>query len=118
MGYKESYELQGQNEFYDNLNRSEQPIKKSKKRMIWVGQIGSIFGYGLLVLETSEKACKEALEGKYNEWVDGRGDEDDYPTQYNEDGTEMTRFEKAMENWGGTVEEVEIGKVYYDGFRY
>jgi hypothetical protein len=33
-----------------------------------------------------------------------------------ENGRKLTRFEKAMENWGGRIEEVELGKVYWDNF--
>ena len=31
--------------------------------------------------------------------------------------TSQKIFLEAFEYWGGCVEEVEIGKVYYDGFR-
>jgi hypothetical protein len=33
-----------------------------------------------------------------------------------ENGRKLTRFEKAMENWGGRITEVELGKLYFDNF--
>lgn len=84
-------------------------------KTIWIGVIESIFGYGIAVAEVTEEKCMEALRDIYNASVEDLPDE--YDEQYDENGIEMSRFEKAMEYWGGRVSEVELGKGYDDGFR-
>ncbi len=89
-------------------------------KTIWIGVIESIFGYGIAVAEVTEEKCMEALKDIYNAYIYNaslEGDEDEYDEQYDENGIEMSRFEKAMEYWGGSVSEVELGKGYDDGFR-
>lgn len=88
----------------------------TKKRTIWLGIIPDIFGYGINVLEDSEEACEKALKRAYREW--SKGTCDDYGDMRDDNGKKMTRFEKAMENWGGRIEEVELGKVYFDNFAH
>lgn len=85
-------------------------------KTIWIGIIPGIFGYGISVAEDSEEKCMKALERGYQAWLDG-SESDDYEEQFHEDGTEMTRFEKALEHWGGSVDEVALGKIYNDDFR-
>ena len=65
---------------------------------IWVGQIPEIFGYGIMVLGHDEKSCRKALRKAYKDWNGQLG------------------FDRAFDNWGGSIQEVEIGKVYYDNF--
>jgi hypothetical protein len=89
-------------------------MKAKTKKTIWIGVIPSIFGYGMTVIEESEEACLKALKKDYAECCKGRPD--DYGVQYDENGKRMTRFEKAMDNWGGRIEEVQLGKVYWDDF--
>lgn len=82
---------------------------------IWVGQIPDIFGYGLLVLEMSEDKCRKALRKAYNEWA--KNYPDTYGRMEGDDGKALrSRFDKAMYQWGGSVMEVEVGKVYCDNF--
>tara|TARA_R110000772_G_scaffold47429_5_gene108436 strand:+ start:2186 stop:2443 length:258 start_codon:yes stop_codon:yes gene_type:complete len=84
-------------------------------KTIWIGVIDSIFGYGIAVAEVTEEKCMEALKDIYNASVEDLSYE--YDEQYDDNGIEMSRFEKAMEYWGGSVSEVELGKGYDDGFR-
>lgn len=84
------------------------------KKTIWVGIIPEIFGYGLSVVGESEEDCRKALQSAYRAWV--KGTYDDYGDMRHENGKKMTRFEKAMENWGGRIEKIELGKIYYDNF--
>jgi len=88
--------------------------KQLKKKTIWVGIIPDIFGYGMSVAAESEEECLKALKKDYRECVKGRSD--DYGDMRDENGRKLTRFEKAMENWGGRIEEIELGKVYWDNF--
>lgn len=88
--------------------------KQLKKKTIWIGVIPSIFGYGMSVAAESEEECLKALKKDYRDWSKGRSD--DYGDMRDENGKKLTRFEKAMENWGGRIEEVELGKVYWDNF--
>jgi len=83
-------------------------------KTIWVGIIPDIFGYGISVAEESEEKCLKALKKIYRDWV--KGEPDTYGIMRHENGKAMTRFEKAMEHWGGRVEEIELGKCYYDNF--
>lgn len=80
------------------------PIKKSSKETIWIGIIPGIWGVGLAVAEKSEKACMTALKRTFLEnrkyWLS------------------TTPFQKAYEDWGGSVSEVEIGKGYGDDFTF
>lgn len=89
-------------------------VKNNKKRTVWVGIIPSIFGYGLSVVGETEKECEAALKKAYREW--SKGTCDDYGDRRDENGKKLTRFEKAMENWGGRINEVELGKIYWDNF--
>lgn len=88
--------------------------KGSKNKTIWIGVIPDIFGYGITIAEESEEACEKALKRAYNSWAKGRPD--DYGDMRDENGRKLTRFEKAMENWGGRIIEVELGKAYFDNF--
>ena len=84
------------------------------RKTIWIGVIPDIFGYGITVAEESEEACLKALQKDYAK--NSKGSSDDYGIQYDENGKRMTRFEKAMENWGGRINEIELGKIYWDNF--
>ena len=88
--------------------------KQLKKKTIWVGVIPSIFGYGMIVVAESEAECLKALKKDYRECTKDRSD--DYGDMRDENGRKLTRFEKAMECWGGRIEEVELGKIYFDNF--
>lgn len=92
----------------------------SKKKTVWIGQIESIFGYGIIVVEDNEYACNKALRKAYNEWVFARQNTDgfEYPDTFDKNGNLVkSRFEQAMEYWGGSVFEVVLGKSYCDGFK-
>ena len=88
--------------------------KQLKKKTIWIGVIPSIFGYGMTVVAESEAECLKALKKDYRECSKDRSD--DYGDMRDENGKKLTRFEKAMENWGGRIEEIELSKVYWDNF--
>lgn len=88
--------------------------KQLKKKTIWIGVIPSIFGYGMSVAAESEEECLKALKKDYRECTKDRSD--DYGDMRDENGRRLTRFEKAMENWGGRIEEFELGKIYFDNF--
>jgi hypothetical protein len=85
-----------------------------KKRTIFIGVIPGIFEYGISVAEETEEACLKALKKRYRQWT--KDESDTYGDMRDENGKQMTRFEKAMEYWGGRVQEVELGKAYYDDF--
>ena len=88
---------------------------KNSPKTVWIGTVDGIFGYGMAVVGESREECYKALKKEYNSCA--KGTYDDYPIEYDENGKKMTRFEKAMENWGMCISEVRIGKVYDDGFR-
>jgi hypothetical protein len=75
----------------------------AKKKTIFIGVIPGIFGYGISVAGESKEDCMKALKKCYAEWKKG------YP---NED----TNFKGSFEDWGGRVEEIELGKGYFDDF--
>jgi hypothetical protein len=70
---------------------------------VWIGQIPGIFGYGIVVAESSEAECKKALKKHYlackKSW-----------------GYDKT-FTDAMDYFGGGVFKIEMGKMYYDEFK-
>jgi hypothetical protein len=72
------------------------------KRTLFVGQIPNAFGYGLMVAEDSEQSCIKALKNSYDKWK----------RIYNF----KKSFKEAFEYFGGSIQEIELGKVYYDGF--
>ena len=76
-----------------------------KKETIWIGTIPGIFGYGMCVLGSSKKECMKALRKDYDEFKEAR-----------KEMTSQKIFLEAFEYWGGHVEEIKIGKVYYDNF--
>ena len=76
-----------------------------EKKTIWIGTIEGIFGYGMIVVGNSKKECMKALRKDYDESKKGR-----------KEMTSQKIFLEAFEYWGGRVEEVKIGKVYYDNF--
>ena len=87
------------------------------EKTIWMGTVEDIFGYGISVVADSHMDCLRAIEEAYNEWCDGSGDDDDYGDMYHDDGTPWTRFEKAMDYWGMSIREIELGRTYYDNFK-
>lgn len=76
---------------------------KKPKQTIWIGVIPDIFGYGISVAGNSKAECLDALKKSYKKWKEG------YP---NED----TNFKKSYEDFGGRVDEIELGKAYFDNF--
>jgi len=74
-------------------------------KQIYVGIIGEIFGYGLMILGHSEEQCRDGLRKEVDEWRNNMGEE-----------SSQQIFDKAFEDWGGSIKQVEIGKIYYDGF--
>jgi hypothetical protein len=87
-------------------------------KTIWIGIIPSIFGYGIAVAEDSEDKCTKALETAYSKWVEAdQHAHNHYEQTFHEDGTKKTRFEMALEYWGGYVREIKLGEGYNDDFR-
>lgn len=103
--YVDIYQTWLQQKAFEIFPQSETPPTPPTppKQTIWVGVIPEIFGYGISVVEVSEKACMKALKKEYKKWKMERPD----PT---------TKFKTSFEAWGGRVIEVEIGKCYYDNF--
>lgn len=71
---------------------------------IYLAQMPDCFGYGLCVMDTTESGAERALQRAY------RGMKRDF-------GTTTMSYKEALEYFGGGVEEIELGKVYNDGFK-
>jgi len=91
------------NELFEKPIPTPKVKAKSCKSEVWIGQIPSIFGYGIVVAESSSDACKKALKKHYLACKKSR----------NYDKT----FADAMDYFGGYVVEITMGKMYYDDFR-
>lgn len=70
---------------------------------IWLADMPECFGYGLCVLSHSEDDARRRLKNEYKAMRRAYG--------YNKP------FDEAMEYFGGSVREIEPGKVYNDGFK-
>jgi hypothetical protein len=72
-----------------------------KKITIWYGCIPGIFGYGVSAIgETESEVRRELIRGF---------------TQMRINYGSSTPFNKAFEDWGGIIKQVESGKSYYEG---
>jgi hypothetical protein len=86
----------------------EKPIPKPKvkakpcKSELWVGRMPGIFGYGIMVAESSEADCKKALRKYYFACKKSR--------RYDK------TFAEAMDYFGGAIVKITMGKMYYDDF--
>ena len=78
-------------------------------KKIWFGNIPDIFGYGISCLGNSKKEVMDTMKKEYKQWKAGRAKHGF--------GDESTNFETSYEYYGGWVEQVEIGKGYYEGLR-
>lgn len=76
----------------------------------WCAHIGEIFGYGLWIFETSEKAARSKLKLAFYEWRDG------YEVQKGQ--YDWYTFDEAMDYFSGSVEKIDYGRIYNDGLRY
>ena len=74
-----------------------------KKQKFWCGLIPDIYGYGIVVFETTEELAKKSLKKHF--LVAKKANHGEYS------------FPKAMEWFGGRVFEVEMDKCYDDGIR-
>ena len=77
---------------------------------IWLAQMPDAFKYGFMVLaETREKAESE-LKKVFFEWrkTASNGGWD----------CNWWTFDEAMEYFDGSISEIELGRVYNDGFKY
>jgi len=70
---------------------------------IWLAQIPECFGYGICILDTTENGALVKLRKEYKKMAAG------YNCQKS--------FNDAMDYFGGSVSEIEIGKSYNDGFK-
>lgn len=87
--------------------RTFESLNEAKGKKIWIGIMPGAFGYGLSAVGESKKEVEDALRTGYDEFMsDGR----------NDDSTDFNTFKKAMEYFGGRIEQVEMGKSYYDNF--
>jgi hypothetical protein len=91
----------------DGLKKSKRKDTQMKK--IWFGNIPDIFGYGISCLGNSKKEVMDTMKKEYKQWKAGRAKHGF--------GDESTNFETSYEYYGGWVEQVEIGKGYYEGLR-
>ena len=93
-------------EIINELFEKPMPTPKVKAKPttpeVWIGQIPGIFGYGIVVAESSEAECKKALKKHYlackKSW-----------------GYDKT-FTDAMDYFGGMVDKIKMGAMYYDNF--
>jgi len=74
--------------------------KKTKSPEIWCGVIPGIYGYGIVVFETSEELVKKSLRKHFLKFKKGYGGEMSFP--------------KAFEYFGGRYMKVEMDNMYYD----
>ncbi len=72
----------------------------TRKIEVWCGMIPEIFGYGLMMFEHSEDAARKSLKKYFYEMRKSFGSN--------------TTFARAMDYFGGSVIQVEMGKKYYD----
>lgn len=94
-------------EIINELFEKPMPTPKVKAKPttpeVWIGQIPGIFGYGIVVAESSEAECKKALKKHYlackKSW-----------------GYDKT-FTDAMDYFGGGVFKIQMGAMYYDEFK-
>lgn len=80
------------------------PRPKRNSPEIWCGIIPGIFGYGFMVFEANESEVKKTLRKHYLEWK----------KEFNNPFTNVLSFNQAFEDFGGRIEKVEFGKLYYD----
>lgn len=74
-----------------------------KPKTIFIGVIPGIFGYGISVASDTREGAMDAMHEAYDDWKKVRPNPD-------------TNFETSFEEWGGRIEEVVLGKTYYDDF--
>lgn len=67
----------------------------------WCGMIPNIYGYGIIVFETSEELVWKCLKKYF------------HAAKKANDG--VYGFSKAMDYFGGRVFKIEMNKRYYDG---
>lgn len=74
-------------------------------KKIWFGNIPEVFGYGISCLGNSKKEVMDTMKKEYAEWKKQQPDPE-------------TNLNKSFEYFGGYVEEIEIGKCYYEGLKH
>ena len=74
------------------------------EKIVYVGIVPDIFGYGMNVLGDTEQECVKALKKQFFDWR----------VKYNMHGMS---FDRMMEYFGGQVFAVEKGTVYLDDFK-
>jgi len=74
--------------------------KKTVSPEIWCGMIPNIYGYGIVIFETSEELAKKSLRKHFLAFKKGYGG--------------ILTQPKAMEYYGGRIFQVEMDKLYYD----
>jgi hypothetical protein len=84
-------------------NKTVTGARKAVRNELWVGIIPDIFGYGFSVAGQTAGECKKAMQQEYKRWKKM------YPD------TE-TNFESSFENFGGRIQRISLGKVYYENF--
>jgi len=75
-------------------------MAKKNKPEIWCGMIPGIYGYGIMVFETSEELARKSLKKHF------------YVAKKSWNGE--FSFPKAMDYFGGRIQKVEMDKPYYD----
>ena len=73
---------------------------------LYYGVIPDIFGAGMVVVDTSFLKCYKALKKEYGAWC----------KVYPQFKSKFKNFKDAFESYGGRVDKVEIGKVYWEDF--
>lgn len=90
---------------FESLN-DETPINEVKGKKIWVGVMPGAFGYGICAIGDTEKEVRDTMKKAFDEYKEG----------YKPEGEDFRTFHKAMEYFGGRIEQIEMGKAYNDNF--
>jgi hypothetical protein len=78
-------------------------IRKPKTKCtdgLWCGMIPEIYGYGIMVFECTEEQARKSLKKHFLVFKKAANGE--------------LTFNRAMEYFGGRIQKVELGKMYYD----
>lgn len=76
---------------------------------VFMAEIPSVFGYGLVVFDTSAAAAEKKLRASYYEMRSGFG--------LREGEASFWTFKEALDYFAGGTSEIELGKTYFDGVR-
>lgn len=82
--------------------------KETTKKVMYLAEIPDIEGYGIQILSDCEKTAEKLLKKEYYKWR--KSSRFGYHSH-------MDTYAKAIEYFGGGVSEIELNKIYNDGFK-